>query len=107
MLAVFQTHPVEEFARFLACSDSRDALQVERILDVLLRAERRKQVELLENEAQMLAANFRQPIRPLRVHLFASDLNVAAGRPEQAAENGNERGLTGSGGPFDCNDLTG
>ncbi len=79
----------------------------DRKLDVLGGVEDGDEVEELEDEAELLAAQLRQALVVERRHLDAVDPGLAAGRLVEAGEQVHQRRLAGSGGADDRGQLTG
>jgi hypothetical protein len=85
----------------LTAFGGRDSERDERRLDVLLRGERRNQVEGLEDVAEVLRAQLRQLDFTHLRQLLAIELERAAGRPVQAAEQLQQRRLAVTGRTLD------
>ncbi len=81
------------------------ALDVERVLDVLARGERREEVELLEDEADRAPPDGRQTLGPPRVDALAVHHHLAAGRRQDAAQDRQQRGLARAGRPLERHHL--
>ena len=92
-LAVGQAHGVEHALGLGPRGGALEALDVQRVLDVLERRERGEEVELLEDEADRLLADRRQPCRPGGVDLLAVDDDPPGARREDAAEDREQRRL--------------
>src|SRR3989449_9743488 len=78
-----------------------------RVFDVLHGGQRREEIELLENEPDALAADRGQERGPGGIDAHAVDGQLSAGRGEDAAEDGEERGLAGAGRSFERNHFAG
>ena len=74
--------------------------------DVLLRVQHRKQIEELEDEADVLSPQVRQLIVVQVQDRRAGDGDLAGGRLVQTGENVHQRRLPGAGGPHDCSEPT-
>jgi hypothetical protein len=70
--------------------------ELERQHDVLPRVERRQEVEELEDEADVLAAELRQVVVAELRDLGARDLDRSDGRLVEAREDVHQRGLAGT-----------
>ena len=79
----------------------------ERQRDVLLRRQRRQQVERLEHEPDVLAAQARERAVGHRGDLLAADPDRPGRRPVEPGEQVHERGLAGAGRAHDGRELAG
>ncbi|HUI36577.1 MAG TPA: ATP-binding cassette domain-containing protein, partial [Gaiellaceae bacterium] len=73
--------------------------------DVLLGGQHRKQVEELEDEADVLAAQLRDLVVAELAKLRAGDVWIAAGRPVERGQDVHQRRLAGPRGPHDGRQL--
>src|SRR5207245_913576 len=90
---------------FFAGAAAGDAFDVQGVFDVFGRAEGGKEVVLLEDEADGAFAHRGKLFDVTGVDALAVDDDVSAGGGEDAAEDGEERGLARTAGAFQGDDL--
>src|SRR5262249_5676808 len=91
--AFFEPQPRQEGLRTIQRLLARNLGSEQRDRDVLRRRQRRKQVVLLENEAEVLAAKENPIAVGELVGALAENLEVAAVAVEQPGDHAQERGL--------------
>src|SRR5262249_47134209 len=91
--ATAEPDALESGERTVAALAPADAAVAERQADVLGRGEARQQVEALEDEADLLAAEPREPVGRDRVDRSAAEAVLARRRLQQAAEDLHESRL--------------
>ena len=76
-----------------------DAFEFQCDFDIFNRGERGKQIEGLEDEANVAEPDLRQFALAEAGHLLTGDLKTAGGGAENTAHDGEERGFAATGGP--------
>jgi hypothetical protein len=91
--AVAEADPGQRGRRLLVRAAALPALDVQRVFDVLERGQGGEEVVLLEHEADGPPAHVAELVGPRGVHALARDRDLAGSRREDAAHDGEERGL--------------
>ena len=101
-----EAEPLDQLAA-AALGRGAAAVQARREQDVLLAGQLGDQVEELEDEADVRAAEAREAALALAVHANARDLDLAGVRAVEAAEQVQQRGLAGARAPEHRHELPG
>src|SRR5688572_11884305 len=104
MPTLCKANPLEQLIGACACAFG--AAKLQRNLDVLPGRERRYQLEALEHEADLLAAELGPRVLTHLAEIVAVEDHLAASRGIESGEESEKRGLPAARGSDDCDEPT-